>query len=99
MNSPENMNDPYIKAFLNVGKLEGYSYLVLLLIAMPLKYLLKMPELVRITGTIHGILFVAFMFLLIVMLVKSKLDIKKAALAFILSLVPFGTFYLKRLFR
>ena len=99
MNTAYPLNDPYTKAFINVGKLEGYSYLILLLIAMPLKYLLKMPELVRITGTIHGVLFIVFMFLLVVMLIKAKLNIKKGALAFLLSLAPFGTFYLKRLFK
>ena len=97
MSNPTSINDPYTKAFLNVGKMEGYSYLILLFIAMPLKYILKMPELVRITGMIHGILFILFMFLLIVMLIKTKLNLRKAALAFLLSLVPFGTFYLRRL--
>ena len=44
--------------FLFIGKLEGYSYLALLFIAMPLKYMADMPLAVRIAGSIHGALFV-----------------------------------------
>lgn len=87
----------FTKAFLNVGKLEGYSYILLLFIAMPLKYFFNLPEFVKITGTIHGILFVGFMGLLLIMITKVNLPIKKAFYAFLLSLIPFGTFYLKRL--
>lgn len=53
---------PLTQRFLQIGKLEGYSYLALLLIAMPLKYLADMPLAVgiRIAGSVHGVLFVAF---------------------------------------
>jgi len=83
--------------FLKIGKIEGYSYLLLLGIAMPLKYLFNMPEYVRIVGTIHGILFVAFMVLLGMMFFKVKMSFKNSVIAFFLSLLPFGTFFLKRL--
>lgn len=83
--------------FLKIGKLEGYSYLLLLGIAMPLKYLYHKPEYVRIAGTIHGVLFVTFMILLGIMFFKFKMSFKNASFAFLLSLVPFGTFFLKRL--
>ncbi len=83
--------------FLLVGKLEGYSYLLLLFIAMPLKYIFAMPRYVLYTGYLHGILFVGFMILLALMFFKVKLGFKKSALALLLSLVPFGTFYLKKL--
>ncbi|MEO8761308.1 MAG: DUF3817 domain-containing protein [Bacteroidia bacterium] len=89
-------NEKFTKAFINVGKLEGYSYLLLLGIAMPLKYAFNLPEYVRIAGTIHGILFVGFVVLLLIMLIVVKLSLKKAALSFLLSLIPFGTFFLKR---
>lgn len=83
--------------FLRIGKIEGYSYLLLLGIAMPLKYLFNMPEYVRMTGTIHGILFVTFMVLLGMMFFKVKMPFKNAVFAFCLSLLPFGTFFLKKL--
>ncbi|UEG49193.1 DUF3817 domain-containing protein [Ferruginibacter lapsinanis] len=85
------------KWFLLIGKIEGYSYLILLGIAMPLKYILNEPKYVRLFGTVHGILFVLFMVLQLLMLLKVKMSFKKAAIAFLLSLLPFGTFFLKRL--
>ena len=90
-------NTVIIKWFLIVGKIEGYSYLLLLFIAMPLKYFFNTPEYVRPMGYIHGALFVAFMALLALMFLKVKLSFKNACLAFLLSLLPFGTFFLKRL--
>lgn len=89
-------NKKITKAFINVGKLEGYSYLLLLGIAMPLKYVFNLPEYVRIAGSIHGVLFVGFIILLLIMMIEVKLSFKKAALSFLLSLIPFGTFFLKR---
>ena len=90
-------NTTITKWFLLIGKIEGYSYLILLFIAMPLKYLYNTPEYVRPMGSIHGALFVAFMILLALMFFKVKLSFKNSVYAFLLSLVPFGTFFLKRL--
>lgn len=83
-----------MKIFRIIALLEGISYLFLLLIAMPLKYMMNQPLPVKITGMIHGILFIAFVFYL--MLVKSeyKWPLKKTFLAFIASIIPFGTFVL-----
>lgn len=83
-----------IDHFLSIGKLEGYSYLALLGIAMPLKYAFGMPEWVRVVGLLHGILFIAFMILLSAMVFKVKMPFKNAFVSFLLSLVPFGTFFL-----
>jgi len=89
--------DKHVKNFLLTGKIEGYSYLVLLFIAMPLKYGFNIPEAVKITGMLHGVLFVLFMFSILVLLSNKLLSFKNAVLAFLLSLIPFGTFFLKRL--
>lgn len=86
-----------LKWFLLIGKIEGYSYLLLLFIAMPLKYGFNMPQLIRPLGTVHGVLFVAFILLLAILFFKQQISFKKSVIAFLLSLVPFGTFYLKRL--
>lgn len=83
--------------FLKIGKIEGYSYLILVFFAMPLKYIFHIPEYIRPVGTLHGVLFVAFMILLALMFVKVKMSFKNAVLSFLLSLVPLGTFFLKRL--
>jgi integral membrane protein len=85
------------KQFLITGKVEGYSYLVLLLIAMPLKRLFGLPEAVTIVGLIHGVLFIAFMWQILKLLLSKDFTFKQAVLAFVLSLIPFGTFYLKRI--
>lgn len=90
-------NSKITKWFLLVGKVEGYSYLILLLIAMPLKYLFNIPEFIRPVGILHGVLFIAFMILLGLMFFIVKMSFKNAVLAFLLSLIPFGTFFLKRL--
>ncbi|WP_081681439.1 DUF3817 domain-containing protein [Flectobacillus major] len=84
------------KYYLLIGKTEGYSYLLLLFVAMPAKYLLQKPELVRIAGSIHGFLFVAFVGIILLMILKAGMSIKNAILAFLLSLIPFGTFYLRK---
>jgi integral membrane protein len=93
----ENSSQKITNWFLKIGKTEGYSYLILLGIAMPLKYLFNRPEYVRLAGTIHGVLFVAFMILLGMMFFKLKMSFKNAIIAFLLSLLPFGTFFLRRL--
>lgn len=85
------------KQFLITGKVEGYSYLVLLLIAMPLKRLFDLPQAVTVVGLIHGVLFIAFMWQILMLLINKQFSFKQAVLAFVLSLIPFGTFYLKRI--
>ena len=49
-----------VNAFRWTALAEAVSYLVLLGIAMPLKYIWQMPMAVKITGSIHGGLFVLF---------------------------------------
>ena len=76
-----------------IGNIEGISYLLLLGVAMPLKYLAGMPGAVKIAGSIHGFLFVGFMVALAQCGERKNGRSKKWLVAFILSLVPFGTFY------
>lgn len=86
-----------IENFIRIGKIEGYSYLLLLFVAMPLKKWMGLPEAVRIVGMLHGILFIAFMYQTLQMMLEKLFNFKRAAYAVLLSLVPFGTFYLRRL--
>lgn len=92
-------HDSLIKWFLYSGFLEGWSYLVLFCVAMPLKYWAKQPEYVKYVGMIHGVLAILFVILLWLMFTKVKLSSKSTITAFALSFVPFGTFFLKRLLR
>lgn len=83
-----------MKTFRLIALLEGISFLILLFIAMPLKYMMDMPLPVRIVGMAHGILFVAFILYLMLVHSQKNWSIQKTALAFLASLVPFGTFVL-----
>ena len=73
---------------------EGVSFLVLLGIAMPLKYVWGMPVAVKIAGMTHGVLFILFLFSLIDVKISHKWSIGKSGMAFVSSLLPFGTFVL-----
>lgn len=76
-----------------VAFLEGISFLLLLGIAMPLKYMAGIPEGVRIIGMAHGVLFVLYVLLLVQVGIEKNWSWTKGFLAFIASLIPFGTFY------
>ena len=73
--------------------LEGVSFLVLLGIAMPLKYYYDKPEAVKIVGMAHGVLFVLYVINLLIVHLKLRWSYGKTIGAFIASLIPFGTFY------
>jgi integral membrane protein len=73
---------------------EGISFLILLFIAMPLKYFLDIPQAVLYTGWIHGVLFITFCVLLLDVKLKYRWNFKKVLIAFVASLLPFGTFIL-----
>lgn len=92
------MNNSYwdstLGRFRLIAILEGISYLVLLGIAMPLKYFAHLPDAVKYTGWIHGVLFVLYIILLLKVWSQYRWSFSKAALAFIASLLPFGTFVL-----
>ena len=75
-----------------IGILEGISLLVLMGIAMPLKYFAGNPEPVRIVGWMHGILFVLFMLAVLVVYFQRNWPFKKLIFAFLAAFFPFGTF-------
>ena len=82
--------------FRKIAFAEGVSFLVLLLIAMPLKYFAELPIAVTIVGGLHGILFIAF----VVMGWEAKNEYQKdwswLTISFIASILPFGVFWLDR---
>jgi integral membrane protein len=92
----ESMFTKTLKRFRMVGFIEGISYLVLLLIAMPLKYIYGMPEAVRLVGITHGALFTGYLILLAMAAKKYNWNIRFAIILFVASLIPFGTFYTDR---
>ena len=75
---------------------EGISFIILLFAAMPLKYFAGMPLAVTIVGSIHGILFITFLILAREVKADLKKDLRWFALAFIDSILPFGTFIMDK---
>ncbi len=73
--------------------LEGTSFLILLLIAMPLKYFAGIPEVVTYIGWAHGVLFVWYIIAVLFGVRKYKFTLLQTAIAFAGSVLPFGTFY------
>ena len=90
------MLDSNLKKFRLIALLEGISFIVLLFIAMPIKYMLGEPIVVKFVGMAHGGLFLLFLYLLFVTAKEYKWKIPFISMAFIASLLPFGTFYLDR---
>lgn len=82
--------------FRAIAILEGISYLFLLCIAMPLKYKFGFETAVKYTGWVHGILFITYIILLLIVWRQYKWSFKKVFFAFIASLLPFGTFVLDK---
>lgn len=91
----ENILSSTMGRFRVISFIEGISYVVLLFIAMPLKYMYGFPLAVKITGSAHGFLFVLFMLLLAQVKIEYDWNLKKSIKAFIASLIPFGTFFLE----
>ena len=77
-----------------IAFLEGMSYLILLFIAMPLKYWGGMPWAVKQVGMAHGVLFILYLVVVAYLMFAIKWSFLKALLAVLASLVPFGTFIL-----
>ncbi len=82
-----------IKAFKILSYLEAISFLVLLGIAMPLKYMYDMPEYVRVVGMAHGILFVLYIIGAYYMYEKLNWKFKTFMVVVLCSVLPFGPFY------
>lgn len=82
-----------------VGFFEGVSFLVLLLVAMPLKYLAGMPLPVRITGAVHGFLFVLYIIAVARAARANQWSTWRVVDAVVASLYPLGTFVLDRKLR
>ena len=86
-----------LKKFRFINKIEGVSFLILLFIAMPMKYSFAIPIATKIVGMIHGLLVFVFMYQIIEAKREANLSLKEVSLYALLSLVPFGSFYTDKL--
>ncbi len=82
-----------VNALRVVAWAEGISFLLILFVSMPLKYIWDMPELNQFTGYIHGVLFIVY--IVVVWLTGSRLEWsnKTTSIALAASIIPFGTFW------
>ena len=78
------------------GQIEAVSFLVLLCIAMPLKYVAGMPAAVTVVGWIHGVLFIAFCLALLRTMLVARWGLDRGVLVFFAALLPFGPFLVDR---
>ncbi len=85
-----------IKFFKIIALLEGISLLALLFFAMPMKYLFGNPMFVKHIGMAHGLLFILYITLAILLKIEQKWDMKKFGIICLASIVPFGTFYIEK---
>mgnify|MGYP001160897820 FL=1 len=85
-----------INAFRLVSLFEGISYLLLLFIAVPIKYFQGNESFVKILGMPHGILFMGYIILLIIIQKQMKWNLKTTGFIALASVIPFGTFYVDK---
>jgi integral membrane protein len=81
------------------GIAEGISFVTLLFIAMPIKYLAGNPQVVLYVGWIHGLLFLLYILALLNVKINLEWNFRKTIIAFLASLIPFGTFILDKSLR
>ncbi len=92
----KNMNTPTSKKLLHrfrmIAIAEGISFLLLLLIAMPLKYAFHIPEAVKVFGWVHGALFISYLYFAFEVMGTFKKNFSWFATAFAAAILPCGTF-------
>ncbi|WP_100611601.1 DUF3817 domain-containing protein [Confluentibacter lentus] len=85
-----------LNIFRVVAFLEGVSYILLLFIATPIKYFGNDPQYVKLLGMPHGLLFISYVVLAIMLKGELKWTSKQFAIILLASIIPFGTFYVEK---
>lgn len=83
-------------AFLTVSRLEGISFILLLAVAMPLKYAANIPEAVYWAGLAHGVLFTVYLILLFVVWQSENWPLKEAFFGGLAAILPLGPFWFEK---
>ena len=86
-----------LQKFRLINKIEGISFIILIFIAMPMKYTFGYPIATKVVGMLHGLLVFAFIYQIIEAKKEADFNLKETALYSILSLIPFGSFYTDKL--
>ncbi|MBM7564836.1 DUF3817 domain-containing protein [Paenibacillus sacheonensis] len=90
------MKTSALKYFRWISYLEGTSFLFLLCIAMPLKYIGDRPEAVSVTGGIHGLLFSLYLIGIVIMAILFRWKALRIVGAVIAAFLPLGPFVFER---
>ena len=85
-----------LRYFKIIAFLEGISLLLLFFFAMPLKYIFENPAFIRPFGMAHGLLFIGYIIMAVMMKIEDNWSGKKFGIIAIASVVPFGTFYVEK---
>ncbi len=85
-----------IKLFKIISILEGTSFLVLLLIAMPIKYIYHIDIYVRVVGMAHGVLFISYILGAFILYNQLKWSTKTLLTIMVCSVIPLGPFYAEK---
>jgi integral membrane protein len=85
-----------IERFRLSGFVEGASLLILLFIAMPLKYIAGFPEAVTVVGSLHGFFFVVYVLVIGYTTLKIRWHFKWVFSALAVAFIPFGNLILDR---
>ncbi|GAA4337869.1 DUF3817 domain-containing protein [Flaviaesturariibacter amylovorans] len=87
------MQHPAVRRLRVLGYAEALSWIALLFIAMPLKYIWQQPLMVKYVGWIHGILFIAYCLHLLIVKGILKWTFGKMVLGGVAAFFPFGTLW------
>ena len=85
-----------LKIFRIIAFLEGLSYVLLLFIAVPIKYLKNDPSYVKMLGMPHGLLFMGYIALAIVLRTDNQWIKNNFFMVLMASVIPFGTFVVEK---
>ena len=96
MTAPPDPSRAAIRRLRIIGLIEGTSFLLLLGVAMPLKYLAGRPEAVQVVGMAHGLLWVLMLAAVAEVWWKRRWPVSRAAAAVLASVLPGGPFVLER---
>ncbi|GGG48096.1 DUF3817 domain-containing protein [Bizionia arctica] len=87
-----------LNLFRVIAVLEGISYILLLFIAVPIKYFGDEEQYVKLLGMPHGLLFVAYIILAFILGSRLKWPTKTLLYVLVASIIPFGTFYVDKVY-
>jgi integral membrane protein len=96
---PRKEQNTALKNLTIIGYLEGTSFLLLLGIAMPLKYMMGISEGVKYVGMAHGVLFIAYIVILVGATIKIKMPLWAIPAGVLGSFLPFGPFIFDHLLK